>query len=321
MFRRILAALAVVLLLAIAAGTVYVATRQNLKFDAPYPKIAASADSAVVARGEYLMSSATDCAACHAGPGVRDSLGAGAKVPMSGGFHWDIPPGVIYARNITPDSATGIGALTDGQIARALRYGVGHDGRALLPFMEMQGLSDEDLVAVISYLRRQEPVHNLVPAHRYSLLGKVVKATLLANPVGPKDTPPAVSPHGATVENGSYLAGSVSLCWACHTQRDMASGKLVGPLYGGATGFDEGDGKSWSPPNLTKDPTGVLGKLNEDQFVARFREGRLIAGSPMPWQNYSRMSEEDLRAIYRFLETVPAAKNDVGPVVVEVAKK
>ena len=67
----------------------------------------------------------------------------------------DIPPGEFHARNITPDTETGIGQFSDGAIARALRHGVGHDGRALLPFMELQGLSDEDLVAVVSYLRSQ----------------------------------------------------------------------------------------------------------------------------------------------------------------------
>lgn len=322
MLRRILLSVVVLLVVLVAGAAAYVASRQNLKFEAPYPDIAASQDSAVVARGDYLMNALADCSACHGDPEAGAALAAGEHVPMSGGYVFDIPPGKFHVRNITPDSATGIGALSDAAIARALRHGVGHDGRALLPFMEMQGLSDEDLTAVVSYLRRQEPVHHLVPAHEYSLLGKVVKATALANPVGPAQEPPRVSPRGATVENGRYLSEAVSLCWACHTQRDMATGKLVGPRYGGAKAFEVAHGKRWSPPNITKDPaTGRLAKWTEDEFVARFRQGRLLEGSPMPWQNYSRMSDEDLRAIYRFLETVPPAVNDVGPVAVEVGKK
>lgn len=324
MLRRILSAIGGLLLLTLVAAAVFVASRQKLRFDAPYPAIAASSDSAVVARGEYLLSAVADCAVCHGDPAQRDSLMAGAHVDLSGGFHWDIPPGKFYARNITPDSATGIGAFPDGAIARALRHGVGHDGRALLPFMEMQNLSDEDLVAVVSYLRRQRPVRRMVPAHEYNLLGRVVKATVLANPVGPSGTPPKVSPRGATVENGRYLAEAVALCWACHTQRSQVSGELTGPRFGGATGFTEASdpGHVWAPPNLTKDPaTGVLGRMNEDQFVARFRAGRLIPGSPMPWQHFARMTEDDLRAIYRYLETVPPVKRDVGPPVAEVAGK
>jgi mono/diheme cytochrome c family protein len=171
--------------------------------------------------------------------------------------------------------------VSDGAIARALRYGVGHDGRALLPFMEMQGLSDDDLQAVVSYLRTQTPVRNPVPDHHYTVLGKVVKATVLAKPVGPSATPPARAPRGASEETGRYLVESVALCWACHTERSRVTGALTGPRFGGTTGFTESDDPlhSWSPPNITSDPeTGRLEKMNEDQFVARFRQGRVIPG-------------------------------------------
>src|SRR6185436_19351111 len=114
-------------------------------------------------------------------------------------------------RNLTPDAETGLGNVPAKAIARALRYGVGHDGRALLPFMEFQNLSDDDLTAVVSYLKSLPPVHNVVPAHQYNALGKVLKATILASPVGPSGTPLQSSPRGATVENGRYLVESVSL--------------------------------------------------------------------------------------------------------------
>jgi len=316
--RRILLVLVVLVVVAVAGLAIFVAARQNLTFDAPYPRIAASADSAVVARGRYLVRDVVNCAQCHGDTTRMVALMAGEEVPLSGGFHWVIPPGTIYARNITPDDETGLGRIPDSAVARALRHGVGHDGRALLPFMEIQGLADDDLAAVISYLRTQPPVHNLVPAHRYTLLGKVVKATVLANPVGAAETPPATSPSGATVENGRYLAESVALCWACHTERSKETGALVGPRYAGATGLEEPSdpGHLWSPPNITADPTtGRLGAMTEDQFVARFRAGRLLPGSPMPWQGFQRMAEDDLRAIYRYLKTVPAVTRDVGPPV------
>ena len=102
------------------------------------------------------------------------------------------------------------------------------------------------------------------------------------------------------------------------------TGELVGARYAGATGFIEPDDpdRTWSPPNITSDPeTGRLGKMSEDQFVARFRAGRAIPGSPMPWQGLARMSADDLRAMYRYLMTVPPAKNDVGAPVGPVKKK
>ena len=212
--------------------------------------------------------------------------------------------------------------------------------------MELQGLSDDDLVAVISYLRSQSAVRHPVPAHRYTLLGRVVRATVLAHPVGPPETPPAVSPRGATLENGRYLVESAALCWACHTQRSKASGKLTGPRYGGATGMVESfdPHRAWAAPNITADPeTGRLAAMTEDQFVelqpegdletllvnrlaamtedqfvARFRAGRLLPGSPMPWPGYQRMAEDDLRAMYRYLKTVPTVRRDVGPPITEV---
>jgi mono/diheme cytochrome c family protein len=323
MIRKLLFVVLIVIVMIVAAGAIYVAARQNLSFDAPYPEVAASTDSVVVARGRYLVRDLVNCTQCHGDASRVAAWSAGEDTPLSGGFRWDIPPGAIYARNITPDSATGLGKVSDRAIARALRYGVGHDGRALLPFMEIQGLSDEDLVAVVSYLRTQDPVHNLVPAHRYSVLGKIVKATVLANPVGPRETPPTASPRGATLENGRYLVESVTLCWACHTQRDEATGALTGPRFGGATGFIEPSdpGHSWSPPNITSDAeTGRLGRMSEDEFVARFRAGRVLPNSPMPWQGYQRMADDDLRAIYRYLMTVPAVRRDVGPPVVDAKR-
>ncbi len=321
MLRKILLALVGLVALVVAAGAVFVASRQNLRFDPPYPGVTASTDSAVIARGRYLVRDIVNCAQCHGDTTQRAALAEGADVPLSGGNTWVIPPGTFHARNITPENETGIGRFPDGAIARALRLGVGSDGRALLPFMELQGLSDEDLVAVVSYLRTQPPVHNVVPAHQYNLLGAVVKATVLANPVGPSGTPLKTSPHGPTIENGRYLVESVGLCWACHTQRSEQTGELIGPRFGGNTTFKEtGDpGHIWSPPNITSDPaTGRLGKMTADEFVDRFRGGRLIPGSPMPWQGLQRMNEDDLRAMYLYLKSVPPVNRDVGPPVTEV---
>jgi mono/diheme cytochrome c family protein len=323
--RKILLGLLVLIVLAVVGITVFVASRQNLKFNPAYPEIAASTDSAVIARGHYLVRTVVNCASCHGDTAKKAEFERGEDVALSGGFRWAIPPGTFYARNITPDAETGIGKFEDKEIARALRNGVGHDGRALLPFMELQGLTDEDLTAVISYLRTQEPVHNLIPAHQYSMpLGMIVRATVLANPVGPSSPPAATSPHGANIENGRYLAESVALCWACHTQRNMQTGQLVSPRYSGSTGFDaEANlGYTWSPPNLTSDPeTGRTGRMTEDEWVARFRAGKVIPGSPMPWQTLSRMNEEDIRAIYQYLKSLPPVKNDVGAPKVETAKK
>jgi mono/diheme cytochrome c family protein len=141
---------------------------------------------------------------------------------------------------------------------------------------------------------------------------------VFAKPVAAKTTPPVASPRGATVENGRYLTESVALCGACHTDRDQQTGALVGPPLGGAPNFEVSHGMRWSAPNITAHPdSGRLGRMTEDEFVARFRAGRVLPNSPMPWQGLSRMEEDDLRAIYRYIKTVPPSTRDAGPVMVE----
>lgn len=319
MFRKILVTLLVLVVVVVAACAIFVASRQNLRYDdTPYPAVEASTDSTVVARGHYIVRTLAPCAACHADTTQKEAYEAGVDVPLSGGYVFDIPPGKFYPRNITPDPETGIGNLPAKAIARVLRAGVGADGRVILPFMEYQGLSDDDLVAVVSYLKSQPPVRHPVPMHSYSLLGKVIKATVFSKPVGPKETPPATSPRGATVENGRYLVEAVALCGSCHTERNMQTGAFIGPPLGGAPNFEVAHGMRWSPPNITAHPdSGRLGHMTEDEFVTRFRAGRVLPHSPMPWQAFGRMNEDDLRAIYRYIKTVPQSSRDPGQAMVE----
>ena len=321
--RRALRIVLLLVVVLLAAGALFVALRQNLTFEAPYPDVAASSDPAVIERGRYIVRNLAPCAACHVSAADRAAYMEGVDVALAGGFVFDIPPGRFYTVNLTPDADTGLGRVSDRAIARALRHGVGHDGRALLPFMEMQGLADDDLEAVVSYLRTLPPVRHAVPAHEYTLLGRVLRATVLANPIGPAEPPPARAPQGVSIDTGRYLVESVSLCWACHTERSQMTGELTGPRFGGTTGFTETDDPdhSWSPPNITSDPeTGRLGRMSEDQFVARFRLGRVIPRSPMPWQAFARLAEDDLRAMYQYLKSVPPVRNDVGPAVVVLSK-
>ena len=72
-------------------------------------------------------------------------------------------------------------------------------------------------------------------------------------------------------------------------------------------------------PNITSDAqTGKLANWTEEEFLQRFRKGKVIHESTMPWGPFSRLADDDLRAIYRFLKTVPPVNNDPGPVLVSV---
>src|SRR3954467_4220366 len=102
--------------------------RKDRTFEAPFPDIHASKDSAVIARGKYLVYGPAHCAECHAPMSAIPRIEKGEEVPLSGGMDFHIPVGVVHAPNITPDEETGIGKLKDPEIARSLRWGVRHDG-------------------------------------------------------------------------------------------------------------------------------------------------------------------------------------------------
>ena len=129
MLKKLLKWLGIILLFAIIGLVITVALRQNVKYTAPYPNIHASKDSAIIARGKYLVYGPAHYADCHGPAGTDDLFNAGVEVPLSGGKFFDIPPVKIYVSNITPD-ATGIGNFKDEEIARSLRNGVGVDGSA-----------------------------------------------------------------------------------------------------------------------------------------------------------------------------------------------
>jgi hypothetical protein len=321
LFIKILKWTGISLLLLIIGLVVLVASRQNLTFEAPYPNIHASRDSTVIARGKYLVRGPAHCVECHHTPNSTQTMGENGESIPSGGYVFELPIGKIYVPNITPDPETGIGRLTDGEIARTLRYGVGYDGRAMIDFMPFHNMSDEDLTAVVSYLRVIPPVKNLVPSMDLNALGNVVKAFMI-KPVGPEGEVAKKVAQGVNAEYGEYLANSIANCKGCHTNRDMKTGATIGEDYAG--GFKmEALGKpdmNCVSRNLTPDPeTGHIYKWNMEQFVDRFKRGKIIQESPMPWDEFRNMSEEDLQAIYLYLKTLKPIKSDPGPTLIQAS--
>jgi mono/diheme cytochrome c family protein len=301
----------------------FVATewRWTRHFDAPYPVIAASSDQGLVARGQYLVYGAAACAYCHVPRSEWATLDRGTMLALTGDHLFRLPFGEIYSSNLTPDPETGIGTRTDAELARVLRYGVRADGRAAFPLMEFQ-LSDEDIGAVISFLRSRAPVSHAVPEHRLTRFGKALMAFAIT-PIGPASTAPRSSPAGPSVERGEYLANSVSSCVSCHTDRGP-DGALVGPRFGGGQRMDVAadETKVYVTPNLTPDPaTSPIGQWPEDTFLARFRMGEHVPGTPMPWGAYARMTDDDLRAVYRYLRSLPPASKWTGPAVQEKTER
>ena len=263
----------------------------------------------LVARGEYIVRNVAVCGQCHAEEPRRNRDG-----PLSGGMEFSNRRiGTARASNLTPDSATGLGAWSDAEIVRALRNGQSKDGRLLIPVMPYEwfhGMSDRDALAVARYLHGLPPVRNEVrqSPNFWFRLGKL----LFLGPKPPIST--AAPPQGATVEYGAYVSQHVALCADCHTPR---SGIRAAPdrqrLFAGMT--DPPGGFPANPSNLTPDSATGIGEWSEEQFLRTLRTGVNPQGDSlhpfMPWREVRRMSDGDLRAIYRFLRSVPSIHNEV----------
>jgi mono/diheme cytochrome c family protein len=263
----------------------------------------------LVARGEYIVRTVAVCGGCHAADPAKDVDG-----PLSGGLTFkDWRLGTIRASNLTPDSATGLGAWSDAEIVRALRNGEARDGRLLAPVMPYEWLhdmSDRDALAVARYLKSRPAVPNVVHENP-DVWFKLGRSLFL----GPKHgTAASAPPRDSTAAYGGYLAQHVGLCAECHTPRHGAMSKPDRHrLFAGSAhppkDFPE------NPANLTPDSATGIGRWSEADFVRTLRTGVDPKGDSlhafMPWRQIRRMSDDDLRAIYHFLRALPPIRNAV----------
>lgn len=288
--------------------------------DVPTPDLHASTDPQTIARGEYLVRGPAHCVECHVAnfQAFQQSFEDAAHVPLSGGYQFPLGPlGTLYSKNLTPDPETGIGRYSDPQVARMLRHGVRPNGQASIPqIMPFGDMSDEDIVAILSYLRSLPPVKNPVPENEWSMLGKVMRTFVsAAKPnlnVHPQKSAPPAAP---TTMRGEYLARSVANCGGCHTAFNELTGAATAPMFSGGNLMEPGaqpgvDRALWfRPPNITPLAGSALSKFpDRATFIARFTSGgRHYDGSPMPWEAFGRMTAEDLGALYEYLHTQQAA--------------
>jgi len=301
--KKILKWTGLVILFIILGLTVTVMARQHLTYSAPYPEIKASTDSAIIAKGRHIVLGPAHCVDCHSTIKNVDSvLKLGQDPVLSGGNKFDLPFGKFYTRNLTSDKETGIGNLTDGEIARVLRYSVKKNGETVLPFMPFQNMSDDDLTAIVSYLRSLKPVKNQVPEHEYNAMGKVIKAFLI-KPVKPTEPIEAFVKADTSAKYGKHLVMAVANCNECHTKRN-GIGDFVGKPLAGGTEFEEEGKPTLITPNLTPHPSGRIYGWSQETFIQRFRLGKLIPYSHMPWESFGRMTDDELKAIYNYLRSI-----------------
>jgi mono/diheme cytochrome c family protein len=277
----------------------------------------------LVARGEYLARHVTMCVDCHS-PRVRDRYGMPPTkgFEFAGGDCWGAElgvPGKACMPNITPDHEHGVGQWTDGEIMRAIREGISRDGRTLFPMMPYpayHALADEDLHAIVAYLRTTKPVAQKAPPSEFPPAVREA-ISVFPKPVAGPVTAPARS---NSVEYGGYLT-RIAGCSDCHTQRGPA-GPNMELAFAGGMEFNLSGVLHVRSANLTPDPETGMGAMTREQFISRFKafaDAEAVTASPiaparqtiMPWVLYGGMTEEDLGAIYDFLRTVKPIKNKV----------
>ncbi len=226
-----------------------------------------------VERGRYLFENLMDCGGCHRPDGSGAVMAPEPHIP-----------GKPVAPNITPDPETGIGRWTEDQKLRAIREGIGHDGKPLFPVMPYTNyryMTDADAQALVAYLNTLAPVRNPLPKTKVNFIVRWYTRRF------PRPAEPA------RMSDGEYLA-TLGGCALCHSP--MRRGRPVaGKLFTGGA----------RSRNLTSDPEKGIGRWSEQDFVNRFRFWQPGGPkTPMPWPGLSKLTEDDLRALYRYLRTI-----------------
>jgi cytochrome c553 len=289
---KIIAGLVGLIVLAFAVLYIIGTVKWNLirgkDYEIPVDKIAVSADQASIARGEHIAAIRM-CKYCH----TENLSGQSDSVPGLVTFAFP---------NLTP-GAGGVGAAnTDEDWVRAIRHGVGHDGRGLIlmPSRILYYLSDEDLADLIAYLKSLPPVDNKLPKTELGPLGRVMMTLGQLPPdatapdvlVIDHDRPRPFAPRpGVTVEYGRYLANTCTLCHEAN-------------FNGGTIRTDA----EYLAPNLT--PGGELHYWSEEDFMKTLRTGVTPGGkqlkSAMPWRYFGQMTDDEMRAVWVYLQSLPA---------------
>jgi mono/diheme cytochrome c family protein len=255
--------------------------------------ITADVSTEGIARGEYLVNTLMACADCHG-----EEFGI---YPLSGRVEYaEMGPvsASIAFPNITPHFETGLGAWTDAEIARAIREGVDKDGVELvmMPSGNYGVLSDADVAAIVGYLRSMEPVHNELPNFDANIFGKMMIVSGVI-PFPEKGNPlsgPVSAPTEGTLAYGEYLV-MLAGCRDCH-----------GADYSGAPLVGGGPGEPGSPSIAANS---YAASWTEEEFIQTFRTGitpvnRPIDPGKMPMKAYANLSENDLKAIYMYFQSL-----------------
>ena len=259
--------------------------------------------------GKYL---ASGCRYCHS---PHDWKAPGTPFLADMAFSGEVEPyedlpGRIVAPNLTPDKETGAGTWTDDMLARAIREGVGHDGRALFPLMPYQNfreLSDEDVASLVVYLRSVPAVHHELPKTEIIFPVKYLIRSVpepLTSPVA--DIIPDTEPQKYAAHM-TRIAG----CGDCHTPQ-VRGEEVKGMAFAGGQPLIGPWGRVASA-NITPDDTGIKA-FTEEAFSQAVRtdtvNGQTLSPA-MPSMSYKNLNDGDVKAIFSYLQLAKPVKHVV----------
>ncbi|MEO5580113.1 MAG: c-type cytochrome [Gemmatimonadaceae bacterium] len=278
-----------VALIVLAVGTVYAITssRMGKTYPTAVETVAVPTDPASIARGRHLTLTTGKCQQCHG-----DNM-AGTSMMDAAVF------AKLTSANLTSGKGGIGGSYTDADFVRAIRYGVGRDGKPLI-FMPAEAyyhFNDADLGAIIAYLKTLPPADiAITPMQQIGPIARIIyligSFPLIPAELVPRNKArPAPVAEGVTAEYGAYLAAAGG-CTSCHGQDLGGGGAMEGVKV----------------PNLT--PSGDIGKWSEAEFFTTIRtgtrpDGRILS-AVMPWARMKDLTDAEMRALWMYVQSRPA---------------
>lgn len=273
---------ALVVLIVVVGVALYASTsvRLDKTYNVQAEAVTIPTDAAAIEHGKRLA--AIYCSGCHG-----DDLSGTA-------FFNDPALGAINAPNLTPGKGGAGSEFTDANWVLALRHGINPENKPLLvmPAKDLYYLSDADLGATIAYVKSLPPVDKewgepaLTPLGRILVSSGAFGDTINAETIDHTGPRPAAPAAGVTAAYGEYLVKTFG-CATCHG-KDLSGGKDPNPAAPPA-------------PNLTS--AGELRLWKEADFLTAVRTR---VAEFMPWKDMHQMSDDELKAIWLYLSSLPA---------------
>lgn len=277
------------------------------------PPSAGTWSAATLERGR-LLAAVGDCAVCHTAPGGATN---------AGGLAMETPFGTLYSSNITPDVKTGIGNWSYPAFERAMRDGIGRDGRNLypaFPYTAFRNINDADMQSLYAYLMSQAPVSQEPRANDMRFPFNLRPLMAGWNALFLRRGEISAQPQRSEQWNrGAYLVNGLGHCAACHSPRNV-----LGAEKGGAAFLAGGMVDGWEAPalnGLSKAPTPWTENQLFDYLSTGYSDAHGVATGPMGpvVSELAKLPKTDIRAMAVYLASLNEAQAD-SPMVEPAAQ-